>query len=176
MSIKRFFAKTTRDALHMVRDALGPDGAIISNRAVDGGIEILALGPDDITALMPARAEEGAEAASIPGSETLEAGPLGEPPVTALKQAHAVDPSAKENVAERGARIGTGPKDLPRLHFPVLDGSQEQQVERWIIPHLSAESPQAKSRVLSGTNRVKAMPELLDEDERDDPHMDPSSE
>jgi flagellar biosynthesis protein FlhF len=165
MSIKRFFAKTTRDALHMVRDALGPDGAIISNRAVDGGIEILALGPDDITALMPARAEEGAEAASIPGSETLEAGPLGEPPVTALKQAHAVDPSAKENAAERGARIGTGTKDLPRLHFPVLDGSQEQQVERWIIPHLSAESPQAKSRVLSGTHRVKAMPELFDEDE-----------
>ena len=40
MSIKRFFAKTTREALNMVRDALGPDGVILSNRATDGGIEI----------------------------------------------------------------------------------------------------------------------------------------
>jgi flagellar biosynthesis protein FlhF len=57
MSIKRFFGNTTRDALRMVRDALGPDGVILSNRSVDGGVEILALRAEDITALMP-QAEE----------------------------------------------------------------------------------------------------------------------
>jgi flagellar biosynthesis protein FlhF len=52
MSIKRFFAKTTSEALRKVRDALGPEGVILSNRPVDGGIEILALRQDEITALM----------------------------------------------------------------------------------------------------------------------------
>jgi flagellar biosynthesis protein FlhF len=57
MSIKRFFGNTTRDALRMVRDALGPDGVILSNRSVDGGVEILALRAEDITALMPPAGE-----------------------------------------------------------------------------------------------------------------------
>lgn len=63
MSIKRFFGATTRDALRMVRDALGPDGVILSNRSVDGGVEILALGAEDITALMPPAREIAAKGA-----------------------------------------------------------------------------------------------------------------
>jgi len=55
MSIKRFFGATTRDALRMVRDALGPDGVILSNRAVDGGVEISALGAEDMPGSGPIR-------------------------------------------------------------------------------------------------------------------------
>ncbi|MDE2365428.1 MAG: flagellar biosynthesis protein FlhF [Betaproteobacteria bacterium] len=63
MSIKRFFAKTTSEALRKVRDAFGSDGLILSNRSMSGGIEILALRQDDIAALVPAPApeESGAE-------------------------------------------------------------------------------------------------------------------
>ena len=50
MSIKRFFAKTTSEALRKVRDVLGPEGVILSNRPVDGGIEILALRQDELVA------------------------------------------------------------------------------------------------------------------------------
>lgn len=53
MSIRRFFAKTTSDALRKVRDELGSDGVILSNRTVQGGVEILALGHGDIAALIP---------------------------------------------------------------------------------------------------------------------------
>ncbi len=42
MKIKRYFAADTRKALRMVRDDLGPDALIISNRSVDDGVEILA--------------------------------------------------------------------------------------------------------------------------------------
>jgi flagellar biosynthesis protein FlhF len=45
----------------MVRDALGPDGIILSNRSVDGGVEILALGAEDITALTPPAREARAK-------------------------------------------------------------------------------------------------------------------
>ncbi len=62
MSIKRFFAKTTSEALRKVRDALGPEGVILSNRPMDGGIEILALRQDEITALMSPSAPREPEA------------------------------------------------------------------------------------------------------------------
>ena len=42
MKIKRFFAENIRQAMQMVRDELGADAVIMSNRAVEGGVEIVA--------------------------------------------------------------------------------------------------------------------------------------
>lgn len=42
MKIKRYFAKDMRQAIRMVRDEQGPDAVILSNRRVDGGVEIVA--------------------------------------------------------------------------------------------------------------------------------------
>ena len=43
MSVKKFIAATTRDALRMVRDELGDEAVILSNRKVSTGIEIMAM-------------------------------------------------------------------------------------------------------------------------------------
>jgi flagellar biosynthesis protein FlhF len=51
MNVKKFFASTSRQALYQVRHGLGPDALILSNRAVEGGVEILAVGKDDLPAL-----------------------------------------------------------------------------------------------------------------------------
>lgn len=42
MKIKRFFAADIRQAMRMVKEELGADAVIMSNRAVDGGVEIVA--------------------------------------------------------------------------------------------------------------------------------------
>ncbi|MEW5757112.1 MAG: flagellar biosynthesis protein FlhF [Pseudomonadota bacterium] len=42
MKIKRFFAQDIRQAIRMVREEQGPDAVILSNRRVDGGVEIVA--------------------------------------------------------------------------------------------------------------------------------------
>ncbi|MDO9104290.1 MAG: flagellar biosynthesis protein FlhF [Methylovulum sp.] len=42
MKIKRFFAKDIRQAMRMVKEELGADAVIMSNRTVDGGVEIVA--------------------------------------------------------------------------------------------------------------------------------------
>jgi flagellar biosynthesis protein FlhF len=42
MKIKRFFAADIRQAMRMVKDELGADAVIMSNRSVDGGVEIVA--------------------------------------------------------------------------------------------------------------------------------------
>ncbi|HUW27468.1 MAG TPA: flagellar biosynthesis protein FlhF [Sulfuriferula sp.] len=51
MNVKKFSASNSRDALRKVRDALGPDAVILSNRSIDGGVEIMALANEDIAAL-----------------------------------------------------------------------------------------------------------------------------
>lgn len=53
MNVKRIVAKTSREAMRQLRDALGPDAVILSNRAVEGGVEVLALAADDIAAMAP---------------------------------------------------------------------------------------------------------------------------
>jgi flagellar biosynthesis protein FlhF len=42
MKIKRFFAPDIRQAMRMVKEELGADAVIMSNKSVDGGIEIVA--------------------------------------------------------------------------------------------------------------------------------------
>ncbi len=42
MKIKRFFAADIRQVMRMVKDELGADAVIMSNRSVDGGVEIVA--------------------------------------------------------------------------------------------------------------------------------------
>ncbi len=41
MKVKRFFAPDMRQAISLVREALGADAVILSNRKVDGGVEII---------------------------------------------------------------------------------------------------------------------------------------
>ena len=51
MNVKKFSAPTSREALRKVRESLGPDAVILSNRQSDGGVEILALANDDAASL-----------------------------------------------------------------------------------------------------------------------------
>ena len=48
MSVRKFSASNSREALRKVREALGPDAVIISNRSINGEVEILALANEDI--------------------------------------------------------------------------------------------------------------------------------
>ena len=161
MSIKRFFAKTTRDALHMVRDALGPDGVILSNRAVDGGIEILALGPDDVTALMPPSVEHAGGSVSPPRREDSREknGNLGQ----------TIIPSLQKNFPEREVKAGAGDRDareLPRLHFPSFDRKQDQSAKQWAIPVLTTEYRPTSE---SARREALAVPDFVNEDKNPRP-------
>lgn len=53
MNVKRIVAKTSREAMRQLREVLGPDAVILSNRAVDGGVEVLALPAEAIAAMAP---------------------------------------------------------------------------------------------------------------------------
>jgi flagellar biosynthesis protein FlhF len=51
MNVKKFLASTSREAWRLVREALGPDAVILSNRTVNGQVEILALPMEEMGSL-----------------------------------------------------------------------------------------------------------------------------
>jgi flagellar biosynthesis protein FlhF len=48
MSVAKFVAANGREALRQVREAMGPDAVVLSNRTVDGGVEIVAMRDTDL--------------------------------------------------------------------------------------------------------------------------------
>jgi flagellar biosynthesis protein FlhF len=85
MNVKKFTAPTSREALRKVRDALGPDAVILSNRPVDGVVEILALDNDDVASLA-SPAPESEMAAPRPQLQRLDDLPAA-PAAPAARQA-----------------------------------------------------------------------------------------
>ncbi len=61
MNIRKFVGATSRDALRLVREALGPDAVVLSNRTIeDGTVEIVALADSELAAITP-KARDGAQ-------------------------------------------------------------------------------------------------------------------
>ena len=50
---RRFVASTATEALSMVKQAIGPDAILLSNREVDEGIEIIAMAQDQFKEIAP---------------------------------------------------------------------------------------------------------------------------
>ena len=59
MKVRRFFAPDMRQAIRLVREAQGPDAVILSNRKVDGGVEIIAAVDYDASLMDDARPATG---------------------------------------------------------------------------------------------------------------------
>ncbi|AKM30513.1 flagellar biosynthesis protein FlhF [Pandoraea faecigallinarum] len=70
MKIRKFFAGTCRDALRQIREEIGPDAVVLSNRSVANGVEIVALAEEDLDALasgdMPTHRPRPRPAAPVP--------------------------------------------------------------------------------------------------------------
>ncbi|RQP30068.1 flagellar biosynthesis protein FlhF [Burkholderia ubonensis] len=66
MNIRKFTGPTSRDALRLVREALGADAVVLSNRTLDdGSVEIVALADAELSAITPPGA---ADVVALPGA------------------------------------------------------------------------------------------------------------
>ena len=80
MIVKKFTAATTREALTLVREALGPEALILSNRILDGRVEIMAMAENDMAALTASPAATASPTPphlrhEIPGLQVLDSKP-----------------------------------------------------------------------------------------------------
>ncbi len=74
MNIRKFIGATSRDALRLVREALGADAVVLSNRTNDdGSVEIVALADTDFAQIAP-DASEGAAPGMTPSQGAASAG------------------------------------------------------------------------------------------------------
>lgn len=75
MNVRKFIAATARDALRKVKETLGPDAIILSNRGIPGGVEIMAVAARDMEMIVPTREYESTlprrkESAASPSVES----------------------------------------------------------------------------------------------------------
>lgn len=110
MNVKRFTARTSRDALALVRQAFGDDAVVMSTRPCAEGIEVLAMAPESV--------------------QQLER--IGMPPEQPRTQANVVQPrAALPSVPQQAAR-STGRQE------PSFDASPvEEDVEQLQMSTLS---------------------------------------
>ena len=62
MNVKKFIAVNAREALRKVKETLGPDAIILSNRGVPGGVEIMAVAARDMAMIVPTPVADSAPA------------------------------------------------------------------------------------------------------------------
>ena len=138
MNVRKFIAATARDALRKVKETLGPDAIILSNRGIPGGVEIMAVAARDMEMIVPSPERE-------PGPRRKEATPgpsvepLGERPA-ASRQVPASAASATS--APQRARLGQPP---PRPSPPLSVRARPQvDLPRAVPPH----APPVKAEVV----------------------------
>lgn len=146
MKIKRFFAKDMRTALAEVKETLGSDAVIMSNKKVTGGVEIVAAvdyQSQTVSSKEPARASLGDERVNIStdGRQMTTS--------TASKEVHYADSLAALLARQQQAK-GGGQRVAPSV-APIAEGAPRTLAEQaqWEA------QPQAKPRARSnGTART----------------------
>src|SRR5262245_7188281 len=66
MVVKKFYADSTREALRLVRDALGVNAMILSNRRTAAGVEVMAVSESDMTSVTGGSAMRAMQPAAEP--------------------------------------------------------------------------------------------------------------
>ncbi|MFJ3045097.1 flagellar biosynthesis protein FlhF [Herbaspirillum chlorophenolicum] len=136
MNVKKFIANSSREAWRQVREALGPDAVILSNRNIPDGVEILAMANEDMTTLVaPGAAREA----------------VARPQAASLQQQTSLPPAPQpKRPALLSSPVAQPPSRAPRAESsgPLLD---QQPLGRAV----SKEAEQADARVWrSRSNRA----------------------
>jgi len=117
MKIKRYFAPDMKQAIRKVREEQGPDAVILSNRKVDGGVEIVAARDFDEQAMMSHLQAKAGEA----GTASAAFAPVSAPGASArLESQRRAEGAFHEalGITQRtsglAAAAATLPRELPR--------------------------------------------------------------
>ncbi|PLC52212.1 flagellar biosynthesis protein FlhF [Pollutimonas nitritireducens] len=129
MNISRFFGSTNREAMRQVRMALGPDALIVSNRRINGGVEILA---SDATSVAVAT-EEPAVVSGFPTAPTPMPG--GQRPASAASRMPAATASAPALEQEVDVMDAIG----------AMRGALETRIDELVWGNQLRRAPQAVS-------------------------------
>ena len=138
MNVKRYQAPTAREALRALKAELGADAIVLSNRAIDGGVEILALPAEAVGTIQPA--------ARRPERE-----PVTPPPV-----AERAAPPARPRVSEDDDELDDDYTVSLSARAPAADGGRPPRV---ISPFTPPRYETADYLMRNRTSSVQIAPE-----------------
>jgi flagellar biosynthesis protein FlhF len=147
MTVRRFVGATARDCLRRAKEVLGADAVVVSNRAVEGGVEIVAMSPESLDAISqnmrPADAVPAARSAVPPpdpaydadytvslSAARRDAARKPGPPLVRPWDPERLDaPPARQPV--QPAQVATAAKSAPAAHVPQSPGAK---ADRAMLP------------------------------------------
>ncbi|MFM0636620.1 flagellar biosynthesis protein FlhF [Paraburkholderia metrosideri] len=145
MNIRKFVGATSRDALRLVREALGPDAVVLSNRTMDDGrVEIVAMANSDLAAITP-KASRGSAGAPLAAPMNAMAG---QQPAPAAQRAN---PVMQANPYASG---------MPDVFSSVFGASPEAGAENMTSTAAGAASNPAANFVASDAPLAAAKPAI----------------
>ncbi|MGE5470013.1 MAG: flagellar biosynthesis protein FlhF [Bacteroidota bacterium] len=72
MNVRKFIAANARDALRKVKETLGNDAIILSNRGIPGGVEIMAVAARDMAMIVPTQVADSTPVERRPAMADLD--------------------------------------------------------------------------------------------------------
>ncbi len=118
MNMKRFTARTSREALAMVREAFGNDAIVMSNKPCPEGVEVLAMAPDGLQQIE--RMGASATPVRAPARPAPVAAPAAAPAPASRRFAERVEPSMDEPAPEPQRPAQGVAEDVEQLQMSTL--------------------------------------------------------
>jgi flagellar biosynthesis protein FlhF len=103
MNVKRFTARTSRDALNLVRQAFGDDAVVLSTKPCPEGVEVLAMAPESVQQIERLSASSIAARGNAPQNTTPARQPAAKP--AARPAAAPAQPTMNPDVQDDVARL-----------------------------------------------------------------------
>lgn len=144
MNVRKFIAVTAREALRKVKETLGPDAIILSNRGVPGGVEIMAVAARDMAMIVPTPGREEVASSDDYSVSLSSAAPArAVPSATAPQRAQPAPlrPQAAPAAPARPAVVPTArplpplaSRPAPRIDVPRPQAASPAKVEAEVVP------------------------------------------
>ncbi len=108
MNLKRFTARTSRDALALVRQAFGDDAVVMSTRPCPEGVEVLAMAPESVQQIervvmadsKPAAAAPRESRTTLPPARQSAAAPARQSLRSEARQEPTLDPEVQHDIEQ----------------------------------------------------------------------------
>ncbi|SAL49295.1 flagellar biosynthesis regulator FlhF [Caballeronia peredens] len=150
LNIRKFIGANSRDALRQVREALGPDAVVLSNRTLDdGSVEIVAVADSDIASISPAVKEQAVRSGG-PSRAALAAAAAALPAKSPAANAPAANPYASGDVFSSVFGANTDVDDEDDFAQGGTDAALGDETPRtmadsnpWLIEHAKRLAQQA---------------------------------
>lgn len=133
MNVRKFIAATARDALRKVKETLGPDAIILSNRGIPGGVEIMAVAALDMAMIVPTPTRD---APSPNADYTVKLSAPTQPAPTARPVAPAAARPPVQSPSPQVARPlpPLAPRPAPQIDLPQQSRNAPAKTEAEVVP------------------------------------------